>query len=67
MTSMRMRILSCVSLVDLVLVRYIGGEGGDDVHANAASALCFSCCFVFCALVGKGGMGAVRIGFCCVF
>ena len=50
-----------------VLVRYIGGEGGggsgrggDDVHANAASVLCFSCCFVFCALVGRGGMGAFR-------
>ena len=27
---MRVRILSCVSLVDLVLVRYIGGEGGGD-------------------------------------
>ena len=38
-TSMRVRILSCVSLVDLVLVRYIGGEGGGmggggDVHAG---------------------------------
>ena len=52
-----MRILRCVSLADLVLVR-LGGEfcwGGDDVHAGAASVLCFSCCFVFCALVGPGG------------
>ena len=38
-------------------------SGGDDVHANAASVLCFSCCFVFCALVGRGGMGAFRTGF----
>ena len=46
MTSMRMRIVCCVSLVDLVLVRHIGGEGGEEV-------MCFSCCFVFCALVGR--------------
>ena len=72
MTSMRMRILSCVSLVDLfwyVLGRYIGGEGGgwggDDVHANAASVLCFSCRFVFCALVGKGGWHFTLV-FACV-
>ena len=68
-------IVSCVLLLDLVLVcsgavHWWGGEagwGGDDVHANAASVLCFSCCFVFCALVGTGGMGAFRIGFCGVF
>ena len=67
--------MSCVLLLDLVLVcsgavHWWGGEagwGGDDVHANAASVLCFSCCFVFCALVGTGGMGAFRIGFCGVF
>ena len=77
MTSMRMRILSCVSLVDLVLVCSVAvhwwggwggwGGGGYDVHASAASVLCFSCCFVFCAWVGRGGMGAFRTGFCCVF
>ena len=63
MTSMRMQILSCVSLVDLVLVcsgavhwREGGGMGWVmDVHANATSALWFSCCFVFCALVGRRG------------
>ena len=40
---------------------YIGGEGGmsGDVHASAASVLCFSCCFVLCALVWRGGMGGL--------
>ena len=35
-----------------------GGEGGDDVHANAAS-VCFSCCFVLCAFVGRWGDGGI--------
>ena len=56
MTSMRMHLVSSVSFVDIVLVcssalHWWGeggdGGGGDDVHANAASVLCFSCCFVF--------------------
>ena len=34
-----------------------GVGGGADVDANAASVLCFSCCFEFCALVGGGGWG----------
>ena len=65
--------LLLLTLFWYVLVRYIGGEGGGDggggydVHASAASVLCFSCCFVFCAWVGRGGMGAFRTGFCCVF
>ena len=68
MTSMRMRILSCVSLVEGAVHWWGGGVGGgDDVHANAASVLCFSRCFEFCTLVGRGGMGAFRIGVCGVF
>ena len=52
-------------LVDLVVVwcgavRYIGGDGGDDdVHANAAAVLCFSCCFVHWR---GGARAAFRIG-----
>ena len=41
--------------------------GVDDVHANASSLSCFSCCFVFLCIGAKGGMGAFRIGFCGVF
>ena len=38
--------------------------GVDDVHANASSLSCFSCCFVFLCIGAKGRMGAFRIGFC---
>ena len=41
-------------------VRYISGDGGDDdVHANAAAVLCFSCCFVHWR---GGARAAFRIG-----
>ena len=71
MTSMRMQILFCVALVDLVLVRYIGRRGGmgggDDVHANAASVFLLLFC-VLCIGGERGGaMGAFRDGFCGVF
>ena len=45
----------------------MGGRGGGNVHANAASVLCFSCCFVFCALVGRWGDGGISLWFCGVF
>ena len=44
-----------------------GGDGGDDVHAKAASVLCFSCCVVFCALVGRWGDAGVSHRFFAVF
>ena len=38
----------------------------DDVDANADYVLCFSSCFVFCALIGAGD-GGISHGFCVVF
>ena len=49
---MRVRILSCVSLVDLFLVRYVGGKGDGRGWEGPLLRCDVSWCVVFCALVG---------------
>ena len=71
MTSMRMRIMCCVSLVDLVLVRGIdesgrgGWGGGGVVTSMRMRLLCCVSLVVLCFVHwwGDGGMGAFRFGF----
>ena len=66
MTSMRMRILCCVSLVDLVLVRSIGGDGGLMTSMRMQLLCCVSLlALCFAHWLGGRGWGAFRIGLWC--